>query len=214
MSQRSAFLATAQDFQIILDIIISLGAKTLNGSEISLDYLHQSRDITLYFPQYGHLNFWPEKIDLTDYPENSERWRTAVLVEADQTTHSGKKRIDSDASPIASLVIPRFEKNIYWTSGAIGFQGRNIKQNLPEFYKVVGKINHRLSKFELVYSSKTKENKFPNQICLTGIYQKLHALPHAYSHLKNGGIFADYYCSEMEIQKFLNNLNIPGIGLP
>ena len=164
------------------------------------------------FASIGPLVFWPPKIQLSDYDENSPRWRRAVLTRLEQEETPATPQVDVDKSAVAGLRLPKFRDDRYWVAGHVWFPTSRLKDVFPE----LGRINQRFERFlkkqRLVFDNTKGEDKcgFGKQICDSGVFQRIYALPEAFDLLERGAFMVDYLVSPRRYADFRIGLQRSG----
>jgi hypothetical protein len=101
MSQSNSFFATKDDFPQTIEILDHYKHTTLSGKKLAIDDFINHDKITIVFPDFGEIALWPDSIDLSQYPENSLRWKSAVLAKIGQKNNPGKGGVEVKVSAIS-----------------------------------------------------------------------------------------------------------------
>ena len=91
MAKTHYWFGTDKDNALIIDWLTENGAIPIYTTFDALDY-NSRQDILLHFPDIGPIELWPKKIKLSKYPENSPRWREALLIRADQKQNPHRRK--------------------------------------------------------------------------------------------------------------------------
>jgi hypothetical protein len=214
MATSHTFFATRDDFQSVLDWIANSGGKLYSGSLEPFDYSSEL-ELVFNFPNLGSVVFWPKSIDLSDYPENSDRWRSAVITQHHQADRPGVPMIDADNSPVAGVTPPYFRDGRFWVSASVWFPTSNLRKRFPDLSRVCARFQSWLRKNTLVFDN-TKPNiysPYDHNLCMTGIVEKVYALPKAASILQAGGIMIHHMLSPRVYEDFVKSLRLRGIDV-
>ena len=166
------------------------------------DFGATGHEIALYFPGTGKLEFYPSRIDITQYPENSATWLNALLNRIRQDETPDQKIVDSNKTPTAGLKLPELWEDRFWVTGELWFPTINLRKTFPELAKICGRFERWIRKFPCVFDNRKSmtECRFPNQIAQADIVKCINALPHAFSLLEDGHHVFDYMVSEERIE--------------
>ncbi len=212
MAQTHAWFATATDTKLIVDWLREAGAVG-HGSQLpDRDCPTDGREIVLHFPAIGSVEFWPQEIRLSDYPENSARWRQAVITSAKQRERPGIRHLDADRSATAGLRLPEFRDDQFWVSGCLWFPGSNLRATFPELLRVCQRFERWLRRFPTVFNNTEGEDASPfaYQLCTSGIMQRIVALPEAHALLRRTAFMVDHTASQKTYADFRRKLQLAG----
>ena len=106
MAQTHTWFATNTDAKLIVAWLRASGAVASGTQLPEGDFPADGRELICHFPSIGPLQFWPDKIQLSDYPESSTRWRQAVITTVRQRERPGIQQVDADRSAVAGLRMP------------------------------------------------------------------------------------------------------------
>src|SRR3972149_7813577 len=190
MATSHTFLATSRDTKIIIDWFCEAGALAVGACLPEAECPSDGREYVLHFPAIGPLEFWPDEINLSDYPENSKRWRKAVIIRYHQEENPQKRQIDADRSAAAGLKLPELRDNRYWVSGCVWFPGSKLRETFPELSRICQRFERFMRKFPKVFDNTKGSDYLPFdfQLCMSGIIQSVVALPEAYAMLDRESI--------------------------
>lgn len=210
MAQTHTWFATADDLTLVLDWLREAQAEVVGVSPFPVALPCDGRELVLHFPSIGPLEFWPEDIRPSDYPENSRRWRQAVLLSGRQDTH--RRQVDADCSAAAGLHVPEFRDNAFWVAGGLWFPGSRLRQTFPDLARLCSRFERWLRRFPTVFDSTKGERQSPcpDQLCMGGIMQRVVALPAAESLLREGAFMVDYMTSPKCYNDFKRRLELGG----
>lgn len=210
MAQTHTWFATAEDLKLVLDWLREAQAEILGISPFPSELAADGRELILHFPSIGPLEFWPEEINLSDYPENSARWRQAVLLRGREQSH--QRQVDADRSAAAGLRLPELRDEKFWVSGCLWFPGSNLRQTFPDLAPLCGRFERWVRKFPTVFDSTKGEDKgpFSYQLCMGGIMQRVVALPAAELLLQQGTFMVDHMTSPRCYSDFKRRLELTG----
>src|SRR5262245_2372187 len=123
MAQTHTWFATVADAAMIIAWLRAAGAVASNAQLPECEFPADGREFILHFPSIGPLEYWPDEIRLSDYPESSARWRQAVITTFHQRERPGVRQVDADRSAAAGLRLPEFRDGQHWVSGCLWFPG-------------------------------------------------------------------------------------------
>lgn len=198
MATAHTFLATDEDLPVVLNWLRDAGAVPVaDGLEVT-DFGATGHEIALYFPAIGKIEYYPNKIDISPYPENSATWLQAFLNRIRHDKDPEKKIVDSNKTPSAGLKLPDLREDRFWVTGELWFPTINLRKTFPELAKICGRFERWIRKFPCVFDNRTNEriNQYPNQLAQADIVKCINALPHAHSLLEDGHYVFDYMVSE------------------
>ena len=69
-------------------------------------------------------------------------------------------KIDAEASPIVTIVLPQVRRGVLWTIGEVHFRSTPLRKQFPALHKINGAFSKWLSAFECVYSNQSSENLY------------------------------------------------------
>ena len=172
------------------------------------------RELILHYPSIGPLEFWPDEIRLSDYPENSARWRQAVLLRGRQDRN--RREVDADRSAAAGLRLPELRDGTFWVCGCLWFPGSKLRERFPELARVCARFERWIRKFSTVFDNTKGEDAGPYsyQLCMGGILQRVVALPAAESLLQQGAFMVDHMTSPTCYNDFKRRLELSGHYAP
>ncbi len=210
MTQTHTWFATADDLKLIFEWLREAQALVVGMSSIPEELPTDGRELVLHFPSIGPLEFWPEDICLSDYPENSARWRKAVLLRG--RADSTRRQVDSDRSAAAGLRLPEFRDESFWVAGCLWFPGSRLRQTFPDLARLCSRFERWTRRFPTVFDSTKKDFKSPysQQLCMSGILQRVVALPSAEALLRQGTFMIDYMTSPRSYNGFKLGLELSG----
>lgn len=204
MAKNHYFLGTQEDSAQLHSWLIA------NGAEVLLRFNEQGTStessVVFSFPKIGGVNFWPEKIDASVYPEGSDRWKKALLNTEVQQQNIGRKVIDYDRSAVALLHEPCLKDGIAWVMGELSFPAAKLKETFPELQSINSAFGRWLRKNQLVYDWTGKEIFRPYASNLLGVSNciKVFALPNAFELLKGGTLFVDRLISPKKFDEHIS----------
>jgi hypothetical protein len=197
MAQSHTWFATIADARLVLSWLDQAGAVSVAGGLSELDIAADGREFVLHFPAIGPLEFWPDQIEPSEFPEHSARWRQAILMRDRQSSSPGRRWIDADRSATAGIQMPEFRDNLYWVSGCVWFPGSRLRQTFPELARVCQRFERWIRRFPTVFDNTKGEDSssFSGQLCMGGIIQRVVALPEAFRLLGQGNFMIDHMTS-------------------
>jgi hypothetical protein len=210
MSKTHNWFATSDDLKLILDWVRNSGATIVGVSAFPNEMPCDGHEVVLHFPTIGPLEFWPDEVRLADYPENSRRWRQAVILRSQ--TDSKHRNVDADRSAAAGLRVPELRDNRFWVSGSMWFPGSRLRDTFPDLARVCSRFERWLRRFAVVFDNTEGDDKSPYtyQLCMSGIVQRAFALPAAESLLKDGAFMVDHMTSPRCYGDFRRHLELIG----
>jgi hypothetical protein len=119
MAKSHKWFGTMADTGLVIDWLDAAGARLISGEPLCRDWDPDGNEIVLHFPRIGEVNFWPDRIRLTDLKENSPRWRRAVLAWMARREAPDARQVDVDCSAVAGLRLPEFRDSRYWVAGEV-----------------------------------------------------------------------------------------------
>ena len=127
--------------------------------------------------------------------------------------HSSDGTVNSKASPIVTVFLPRIARDVLWTVGEVHFLATPLKQQFPELHKISSAFSKWLNDFPCVYSNKRAENEF--SYYLEGSVQNydppVFAFDTAYSALQSGRYFVGDSDNEFRLDKICKALRLRGV---
>jgi hypothetical protein len=210
MAQTHTWFATADDLPLLLDWLREAQAEAVGMSTFPAELPTDGRELILHFPSIGPLEFWPEYIRLSDYPENSARWRQAVILSG--RTDSHVRQVDADRSAAAGLLLPEFRDNNFWVAGSLWFPGSRLRKTFPELARLCSRFQRWVRRFPTVFDN-TKgddESSYSYQLCMSGIVQRVVAFPAAEALLRQGALMIDYMTSPKCYNDFKRRMELSG----
>ena len=212
MAQSHTWFATETDTKQILSFLHDSGAVGYGAELPEGVCLANGREYILHFPKIGPIEFWPDEIRLADYPESSARWRQAVITTARQRERPGVRQLDSDRSALAGFRLPEFRDERHWVSGCVWFPGSRLRDTFPELARVCGNFGRWIRRFPTVFDNTKVQDpsRFAYQLCMSGILQRVVALPEAYALLERGAFMVDHMASRKTYADFVRRLQLSG----
>ncbi len=209
MAQSHTWFATSEDMSLILDWLRDAQGQIVGMSQFPAELPCDGREVVIHFPSLGPLEFWPDQIRLSDYPENSDRWRRAILAKDRQRT---VRQVDSDRSAAAGLRLPERRDGRFWVAGSLWFPGSRLRQTFPDLAKLCARFERWIRKFPTVYDSTKGPEKSPHahQLCMSGVLQRVVALPAAAALLHEGQSMVDHLTSAGKYRDFMRGLELSG----
>ncbi|MBK9163101.1 MAG: hypothetical protein IPM21_04190 [Acidobacteria bacterium] len=198
MATAHTFLATDEDLPLVLNWLRDAGAVPVaDGLEVT-EFGATGHEIAFYFPAIGKIEYYPSKIDISQYPENSATWLQAFLCRLRQENDQDRKIVDSNKTPSAGLKLPDLREDRFWVTGEVWFPTVNLRKTFPELAKICGRFERWIRKFPCVFDNRTSDRKnlYPNQLAQADIVKCINALPHAHSLLENGHHVFDHMVSQ------------------
>jgi hypothetical protein len=210
MAQTHTWFATADDLKLILAWLREAQAEIVGVSSFPTELPADGRELVLHFPSIGPLEFWPDKIDPREYPENSRRWRQAVLLRDREQPH--RRQVDADRSAAAGLLLPELRDGRFWVSGCLWFPGSKLRQTFPDLLRLCSRFERWIRKFPTVFDNTKGEDRGPysGQLCMGGIIQRVIALPAAATLLQQGAFMVEYMTSPRCYSDFKRHLELTG----
>lgn len=195
MTKTHTWFATNADLKLILAWLREVDAQIIGMASIPGELPVDGRELVLHFPSIGPIEYWPADIRLSDYPANSARWRQAVLLRNFvDNTHF---QVDADKSAAAGLRLPEFRDSSFWVTGCLWFPGARLRKTFPELASICTRFERWVRRFPTVFDSTKNGFKSPysRQLCMSGILQRVVALPCAEDLLRHGEFMIDHMTS-------------------
>jgi hypothetical protein len=212
MAQTHTFFATAADTNLIVSWLRDAGAVGLRTPLPQGDCPTDGSEFILHFPTIGPVEFWPDDIRLSDYPESSPRWRQAVITTVQQREHPGVRQLDSDRSALAGFRVPEFRDGQHWVSGCVWFPGSRLRDTFPDLARICQRFERWIRGFPTVFNN-TKghdTSPFAYQLCMSGVMQQVVALSEAHALLERGAFMIDHMASPKVYADFRRRLQLSG----
>jgi hypothetical protein len=212
MAQSHTWFATGTDAKAIIEWLREAGAVALGTQLPAGDSPADGRELILHFPSIGPLEHWPDKIRLTDYPESSARWRQAVITSIHQRERPGVRQVDADSSAVGGLRMPELRDGQHWVSGCLWFPGSRLRETFPELGRICQRFERWVRHFPTVFDN-TKggdTSRFGYQLCMSGVVQRVVALPEAHALLEGGAFMVDHMTSPKCYGDFRRRLQLSG----
>ena len=211
MGTSHTFFATTQDFHAVLRWLENAGG-IFDPGIADCDNSEQ-HEFAVHFESLGPMVLWPARVDLSDYAEGSARWRQAILTQRRQQENADTPLIDADNSPVAGVKLPYQRDSRFWVASSVWFPTANLRRRFPELGRICGRFERWLRKNELAYDNTKLElfSPYDYNLCMSGIIQKVYALPEAAGILRAGGIMIDNMVSRGSYEKFIKSLKLRGI---
>ena len=212
MSKTHRWFATKNDVEILLTWLSEAGARLLSGAPVEAIWDLDGLEFGLHFPKIGPVEYWSNDICLSEYEENSLRWRRAVMTQVRQQEQPHRPWVDADKSAVAGIQMPEFRDGRYWVSGEIWFPGSRLKETFPELNRVCARLERFLKQFSTVFDNRKGEDQcgFTYYLCMSGIMQKVVALPEANLLLQHGAFMVDSLVSPTQYAEFRRRLQLSG----
>jgi len=212
MAQTHTWFATNTDAKLIVAWLRASGAVASGTQLPEGDFPADGRELICHFPSIGPLQFWPDKIQLSDYPESSTRWRQAVITTVRQRERPGIQQVDADRSAVAGLRMPELRDGQHWVSGCVWFPGSRLRATFPELSRICQKFERWLRQFPTVFKHPKGEDdqQFDYQLCMSGFVQHVVALPEAHALLEGGAFMVDHMTSPKCYSDFRRRLQLSG----
>lgn len=212
MAQTHTWFATSNDAKLIVSWLRDVGA-IVPGAELPKDdHPPDGREFILHLPAIGPVEYWPDDIRLSDYPESSARWRQAVLTKVRQQEHQGVRQIDTDRSAVAGLRLPELRDVQHWVSGCVWFPGSRLRETFPELARICQRFERWVRRFPTVFDNTKGEDKagFGYYLCMSGLVRRVVALPEAHGLLERGSFMVDHMTSPKCYGEFRRRLELSG----
>jgi hypothetical protein len=212
VSKTHTWFGTKNDANLIASWLRDAGATRIGGGALEYDGSTDGREFPIHFPSIGPVEFWPSKISLPACGDNSPRAKRAILTAARQEERPGRPEIDPDKSAVAGLKLPEFRDRRYWVAGEVWFPTARLKETFPELNRICQKLERFLRKHATVYDNRKGEDQsgFAYQLCMSGVIQKVTALPEALELLHGGAFMVDPLTSDKMYKEFRRRLQLSG----
>jgi len=213
MSQSHSWFATVSDAKLIISWLGEFGAVQASGLQLAEgDFQADGREFILQFPSIGPLEFWPDEIRLSDYPEGSPRWRQAVIIKNNQQRSPSWRQVDADRSATAGLKLPELRDGQHWVSGCLWFPGSRLRDTFPELARICQRFERWVRRFPTVFDNNKGHDpsQFNYQLCMSGFVQRVVALPEAHALLEGGAFMIDHMASPKVYGEFRRRLQLSG----
>jgi len=212
MAQTHTWFATATDTNLVLSWLRDVGAVGHGAQLPKDDCIADGLEFILHFPSIGPIEFWPDEIRLSDYPESSTRWRQAVLTSVQQRERPGVRRVDADRSAAAGFRLPELRDGQHWVSGCLWFPGSRLRDTFPDLARVCQRFERWVRRFPTVFNNTKGQDTSPfaYQLCTSGIVQHIVALPEAHALLERGAFMVDHMSSPKMYADFRRRLQLAG----
>ena len=212
MAKTHTWFATNDDMPLIVTWLKEAGAVLINGAGLEYDGVPDGREFPLHFPAIGPVHFWPNKINLPHSGDNSPRAKREILAYCHQKQTPDRPQIDVDRSAVAGIKFPKFRDGRYWVGGQIWFPTSRLHETFPELNRVCQKLERLFGKQRTVYDNRKGEDKsgFASHLCMSGVLQKVVALPDAFKLIQTGGFMVDPLTSERMYKGFRYRLRLSG----
>ncbi|MFZ6875561.1 hypothetical protein ACO0LF_26135 [Undibacterium sp. Di27W] len=90
----------------------------------------------------------------------AERSLILYFKEFGPLTHNSNGTINSQASPVVTVFLPRVRRGVLWTVGEVHFLATPLRQQYPALHKISSAFSKWLTKQECVFSNKSPNNQF------------------------------------------------------
>jgi hypothetical protein len=212
MAQTHTWFATIADAAMIVSWLREAGAVACNAQLPEGDIPPDGREFVLHFPPIGPLEYWPDEIRLSDYPESSARWRQAVITTVQQRERPGVRQVDADRSAAAGLRLPELREGQHWVSGCVWFPGSRLRDTFPELARICQRFERWVRRFPTVFDNTKARHASPfsYQLCMSGVVQRVVALPEAHALLEHGAFMVDHMTSPKCYGDFRRRLQLSG----
>jgi hypothetical protein len=204
VAKTQTWFGTNKDADLIVKWLSDAGATLIDGGALESDRKTDGTQFPIHFPSIGPVEYWPTHIKLPDCGGNSPRAKRAILASSRQEQHPGRLEIDVDRSAVAGLKLPEFRDGRYWVGGETWFPTARLHLTFPELYRICQKFERFLGKFSTVFDNRKGDDQagFTYQLCMSGVLQKVTALPEAFELLKAGAFMVDPLTSEKMYNEF------------
>ena len=204
MATSHTWFATKNDAEQVIAWLREAGASQASGDPLEGHWEPDGREVALHFPSIGPLIYWPSTIELSEFDENSPRWRRAVLTQLEQEQSPETPQVDVDKSAVAGLRLPQWRDDRYWVAGHVWFPTSRLKSVFPELGRINGRFERFLRKQQLVFDNRKGGDNcgFPRQVCDSGVLQAIYAFPEAFELLQQGACMVDYLASPRRCADF------------
>ena len=112
--------------------------------------------------------------------------------------------VDSKASPVISVFVPRVKRGILWTVGEVHVLATPLRQRFPALHKVTTAFSKWLSQLECVHSNKRTNNEFTYY--LEGSAQNWNPPIYAFDSGYRALLSGRYFVSDEDNDFVLDNL--------
>jgi hypothetical protein len=145
--------------------------------------------------------------------QNAHR-HTFYFPEFGELMRDGEGDIDSEASPIVTVFLPRVTHGVLWTVGEVHFLATPLRERFPMLHKTSSSFAKWLKSFDCVFSSKPGGEKDWNYY-LEGSTRNfdppIYALPAGFSELQAGRYFVSDDESPLVLEKLRSTLRLRGV---
>jgi hypothetical protein len=212
MAQTHTWFGTGTDAKMVVAWLREAGAVASDAELSESDFPTNGREFILHFPSVGPLEYWPDQIRLSDYPESSARWRQAVITTVRQRECPGVRQVDADRSAVAGLRVPELRDGQHWVSGCVWFPGSRLRDTFPELARICQRLERWVRRFPTVFDNTKGENtsRFGYQLCMSGCVRRVVALPEAHTLLERGAFMVDHMASPKFYGDFRRRLQLSG----
>lgn len=122
-------------------------------------------------------------------------------------------RIDAQASPVATVFLPKTRRQLLWTVGEVHFLSTPLRSQFPSLQKVNSAFSRWLKEFPCVFSNKRRDKEF--SYYLEGSIQNYDAPVYAFetgmTALQEGRYFVGQGDSEARIDILCRTLRLRGV---
>lgn len=122
-------------------------------------------------------------------------------------------KIDPEASPVATVFLPKVKRGVLWTVGEVRILATPIRKRYPTLYKIDVAFSQWLTARDRVFDNKRKDNEF--KYYLEGSVQNHDAPVFAFESgilaLRAGQYFVGESDSELRLDKLCKALRLRGV---
>ena len=212
MSKTHTWFGTKNDTELIVNWLKNAGATRIGGAQLDFDGVTDGREFPIHFPSIGPVTFWPSKINLPEFGDNSPRATRVIMASLKQQESPHQPLIDVDSSAVAGIKLPDFRDGRYWVTGEIWFPTARLQNVFPELNRICQRLERFLGNQSTVFDNRKGNDRtgFKNQLCMSGVLRKVVALPEAFKLIHDGAFMVDHLTSPAMYRDFRYGLQHAG----
>jgi hypothetical protein len=152
--------------------------------------------------------------DLPEKPDEVPAQRSTVLYfhGFGPLVYDAAGRIDTAASPVATLFAPRLRRNALWTVGEVHFLPAQLRRRFPGLHRVAGNLTAWLSSFDCVFArSSPCEYSHFLEGSVRNEDSSIFALPSGVDALTTGRYFVSENDGEERVEVLCKQLRLRGV---
>jgi hypothetical protein len=170
----------------------------------TLRYLAVDGEDSAILDWFDHLDAPPRRVPV-------ERGSVLYFRELGPLVHDGAGRIDSAASPVATVIPARSVRSILWTAGEVHFLATPLRSRFPGLDRIRRQFGNWLGQFNPVYQGRPGDWDYNLEGSIRNYDSAVYAMPGAMAALERGTYFVADDDNDIFLDKLCRRVALRGV---